>query len=141
MTEIIEDSPAELQPHLKNFNWKRPTCPCGCKKTWSHGFTLRIFNDCQLPVKRFRCPDCGKVFTPRLEGFWPRFQSSIAVIFQVLLSRLQSPEKRWPSNTKRQRSGHWMSRFRQVWLGHFPTDDGGSCLEKLFRAGSHFLRL
>jgi ribosomal protein S27AE len=96
----------------KKFKWKRPRCPKGCKKVWVHGYVLRYFSGFKdgIYLKKYRCPTCGTVITMSPIGFWPRYQSSIKMIYEALKSRLTS--YRWPSWISRQRGCHWMRKFR-----------------------------
>jgi len=96
----------------KDFKWERPcACPKCQGKLWGHGFTSRYFQGFSsvLWIKRFRCPGCGTVLAFRPQGFWPRIQYSIEVIFQALQLRLTA--HRWPRGMSRQRAGHWLSGF------------------------------
>ncbi len=95
----------------KNFKWKRPKCPNGCKKVWGHGYRIRYFSGFREGVylKRYRCPTCGTIIIMFPIGYWKHYQSSIKDIFLILQWRLTS--YRWPSWTTRQRAGHWLKKF------------------------------
>lgn len=123
----------------KDFKWERPqACPKCQGKLWGHGFTSRFFQG--FPgafwIKRFRCTLCGSVLIFRPEGFWPRLQSSIEVIFQALLARLK--HRRWPQGLPRQRAGHWLAGFH-VRLRFHPewrrVEGAPSSLEAALTAG------
>jgi hypothetical protein len=103
----------ELSKLGKNYKWIKPSICPGCKKSplWGHGFVLKAFAGFleKLYLKRCRCPGCHIVVTLHPSGFWPRFQSTIKNIYDVLHFRLT--ETRWPSGFPRQRAGHWLRRF------------------------------
>jgi len=104
----------------KDFKWERPAaCPkCG-GKLWSHGFTSRFFQGFSdlFWLKRFRCPGCKAILTPRPEGYWPRIQSDIESIYRTLQERLNFYV--WPPGVPRQRAGHWLRGFHRK-LALFP---------------------
>lgn len=95
----------------KNHKW--PACPCEkCHRNmWGHGYVARYLSNIpqQLFLKRYRCPDCGKVMTARPEGFWPFIRTSISTIYQMLHFKISNG--RWPIHFSRQRGGHWLRRF------------------------------
>lgn len=104
----------------KDFKWERPSaCPKCQGKLWSHGFTSRIFQGFSglFWLKRFRCPGCKSVLTPRPEGYWARIQSDIESIFRTLRERLKFYA--WPPGTSRQRAGYWLRGFLRT-LALFP---------------------
>ena len=137
MLIFIEATVEQLKQEGRNFNWNRPSCTCGCEKVWGHGFVSRILNDCHIEVKRFRCPECGRVFTLRPDGFYPRTQSCILSVFLALLAMLTSG--RWPPPSRRQRRRHWMRRFERFAAGHFPAEDLISLLKRLYERSVCFL--
>ena len=137
MIIIIEATVEQLRQQRRFFNWNRPSCPCGCKKIWSHGFVSRILDDCKVELKRFRCPSCRKTFTLRPRGFWPRFQTCVLSMFLALAAMLT--KGRWPQPSRRQRMRHWMRRFERLAVGHFPTETLNSLLERLHASGVCFL--
>jgi hypothetical protein len=137
MIVFIEATVEQLRQEGRNFNWNRPTCTCGCKKVWGHGFVLRILDDCEVELKRFHCPDCGKVFTLRPNGFYPHIQTSILSLYLALLAMLK--RGRWPRPSLHQRMRHWMRRFERFAAGYFPTENLISLLERLHAGGVFFL--
>jgi len=137
MLIYIEATVEQLKQEGRDFNWNRPDCTCGCEKVWGHGFVLRILNDCEVELKRFRCPSCGKVFTLMPNGFYPRMQSCILSVFLALLAMLTSG--RWPAPCRRQRWRHWMRRFERLAAGHFPGEDLNFLLERFHKRGVCFL--
>lgn len=136
MIVFIEATVQQLRQEGRNFNWIPPTCPCGCKKVWGHGFVSRILDDCHVELKRFICPLCGKVFTLRPNEFRPRIQTSILKVFLALLAMLT--RGRWPQPSLHQRMRHWMRRFECFAAGNFPAENLITLLERL-HAGGVFL--
>jgi hypothetical protein len=117
----IAASTAELRHFGRGFKWIRPCCPCGSEKVWGHGFVTRIIDENVVELKRFRCPNCKRVFTLRPESHWLRFQTGFAAIAHALLNRLL--QKKWPRFLPRQRCGHWLRRFQRFAEAHFPNAD------------------
>ncbi|MCF8024432.1 MAG: hypothetical protein K9K82_02965 [Desulfobacteraceae bacterium] len=115
----------------RNYPWPRPErCPrCHCFKVWGHGYQDTFFEGFKsaLPLKRWRCPQCGCVICYRPKGYFPRFQSSIQTIRSVISHRLQCG--RWPSGFIRCRAGHWLqslkkqvaARLGNTWQGGLPA--------------------
>jgi hypothetical protein len=98
----------------KLYPWPRPAwCPrCGSARLWGHGFVLRYFDGCggALPMKRWRCPDCGAVHTCRPADYWRRFLASIQSITASLKSKISDGQ--WRSEVSRQRQQGWYRGFR-----------------------------
>lgn len=137
MIIIIDASILQLREQRRHFNWNRPICTCGCKKVWGHGFVSRILDDCTVELKRFLCPGCGKTFTLRPRGFWPRFQTCVLTMFLALAAILTMG--RWPQPSRRQRMRHWMCRFERLAAGHFPSENLILLLERLQASEVSFL--
>ncbi len=114
----------------KDFKWERPqACPKCEGKLWGHGFVSRYFQGFPgvLWIQRYRCVGCKTVLVFRPLGFWPRLQSSIEAVFEILLARLRA--RRWPRGVPRQRGGHWLTGFLRCLRHHpewrVPGDGGG----------------
>lgn len=105
---------AELLSQGKLFSWPRPAwCPrCGSVRLWGHGFVTRYFDgvDGSLPMKRWRCPDCGAVHTCRPAEFWRRFLASIDTIIESLTAKMAG--RCWDKSLSRQRQQYWLHGFR-----------------------------
>jgi len=101
----------EVQEQGKNFNWKRPECIKCNNKVWGHGYVTRFFNRIKnfIFVKRWICPICGTVYTCRPKEYWQYYHESISNIFEILIYRVK--HRKWPPETTRQRSGHWMNKM------------------------------
>jgi hypothetical protein len=118
----------------KLFPWPRPGwCPrCGGARLWGHGFVFRFFDGCAaaLPMKRWRCPDCGAVHTCRPADYWRRFLASIETITASLTAKIAGGQ--WRTEVSRQRQQGWYRGFRiQSLAGGLP----GMGLDGLLAAG------
>jgi len=111
----------------RDYPWEPPDkCPrCKRYKVWGHGFQDTFFEGYKspIPLKRWRCPQCGCVICYRPKAYFPRFQTPIQAIRSVISHRLQCG--RWPSGFVRSRAGHWLrslkkrvvARLGNTWLG------------------------
>jgi len=94
----------------RDYPWKPPDkCPrCKRYKVWGHGYQETFFEGFKsaLPLKRWRCPQCGCIICYRPKDYLPRFQSSIQTIRAVISHHLQWG--RWPPGFCRSRGGHWL---------------------------------
>ena len=99
----------------RHYPWPRPElCPrCHERAVWGHGFVLAYFDgfDQGVLLRRYRCPGCGCVIRLRPEGYFSRFQASIATIRFSLSHRLR--RGRWPPHLSRSRQGHWLRALRR----------------------------
>ena len=99
----------------RDYPWPRPElCPrCHERAVWGHGFVLAYFDgfDQGVLLRRYRCPGCGCVIRLRPEGYFSRFQASIATIRFALSHRLR--RGRWPPHLSRSRQGHWLRALRR----------------------------
>jgi hypothetical protein len=94
--------------HLgRNYRWQPPKrCPrCHCFKLWGHGYRDTFFEgySSPIPLRRWRCPQCGCVICYRPKDYFPRFQTPIQTIRWTLVHRLQCG--RWPPGFVRCRVG------------------------------------
>jgi uncharacterized membrane protein YcjF (UPF0283 family) len=62
-------------------------------------------------MKRYRCPDCGTVYTTRPHTHWRRFLAAWGRILVSLAVKLA--RKRWIGAYSRQRQQYWWHGFRQ----------------------------
>ena len=98
----------------KEFPWPRPEgCPRCRARVWGHGFVQGCFDGFTEPLflRRYRCPDCGVVIRMRPEGYFSRFQASVAQIRSRLSHRLRTG--RWPPGLSHRRQGHWLKALKQ----------------------------
>ena len=104
----------ELHTLGKEYRWKRPKrCfHCDGSRIWGHGYVERFFDDVpdRLWMKRWRCPDCGRVYTVRPHTHWRGFWASQATILSSLVTK--ESEHRWLSMVDRQRQQYWWQGLR-----------------------------
>jgi hypothetical protein len=93
----------------RNYPWPRPDhCPiCHRYSVWGHGFAFVIFDGFNqpLPIKLYRCPDCGCVIRLRPEGHFPRFQAPIETIRSSITHK--AVKNRWLQGIAPSRQRHW----------------------------------
>jgi hypothetical protein len=104
----------QIQQQGKGYDWPRPeVCPrCGHWQVWGHGFALRYFDgfSTALPMKCYRCPQCGCVMTARPAAYFSRIHSTMAVIVTCLTRRLT--QGLWPVlPLPRSRLRHWLANL------------------------------
>lgn len=95
---------------------------CGSSRIWGHGFVLRYFDGYAEPLwfRRWRCPDCGCVYTIQHADYWPRHHASIQIIALALSHRIMHGFWDKTLGFSRQRQGHWLRALKnnvKVWLG------------------------
>ena len=99
----------------KDYPWLRPGCcpRCRSQTVWGHGYVDRYFEgeECFLPMKRWRCPDCGAVITMRPAGYWRRFLAPLETILESL--RRKAETDRWTAEASRQRQQYWWRGFQR----------------------------
>jgi hypothetical protein len=98
------------------FSWPRPPCCLRCNnwRIWGHGYVERYFDGFveALPLKCYRCPDCGCVITLRPDSHFARIHSSKKTVRFHLSHRLKTG--RWPpSSLHRSRLRHWLFNLRR----------------------------
>ena len=115
----------EILAKGSDFPWIKPrACPspsCGGTRLWGHGFVTAFFDGftAPIPLKRYRCPDCGCVIRMRPEGYPSRFQAPIQEIRHNLFQRLRTGK--WPRGPSRPRLRHWLRALKRralAILGH-----------------------
>ena len=93
----------------RDYAWPKPNhCPrCGGPRLWGHGYVEAFFDgfDQSLLLRRYRCPDCGCVIRLRPQGYFRRFQSSIATIRSSIEQKVTTG--RWLAGLSRTRQRHW----------------------------------
>lgn len=98
----------------KDFPWEKPaTCPkCG-GHLWWHGFVLGYLAciTSALFFRRLSCPHCGALHRLRPKSHWPRFQSAINTIKQVIAHRQNNST--WRSDLPRSRQRQWWRRLKK----------------------------
>ena len=104
---------AILQVKHKDFFWIKPKeCPsCDYPILWGHGFVYRYFH-CYpeaLPLKRYRCPNCGAVHTMRPAGYSQGFSVLRSDQFRSIKKKLFTG--RWLKSHSRQIQQYWYKGF------------------------------
>jgi hypothetical protein len=95
---------------------------CGSSRIWGHGFVLRYLDGYAEPLwfRRWRCPDCGCVYTIQHAGYWPRHHAPIQAIALSLTYRTMHGFWDKTLGFTRQRQGHWLRALKdniKMWLG------------------------
>jgi hypothetical protein len=97
----------------KKYPWPRPNrcLSCASSRIWGHGYVQRYFEGFARPlwVRRFRCPDCGVVYTLRPDLFYRGFRHSIETILFSLIKRIT--DQRWLPFVPRQNQQYWYKGF------------------------------
>jgi len=120
----------------REFPWPRPSrCPRCKGRVWGHGFVPACFDGFMEPLwlRRYRCPDCGVVMRMRPEGYFSRFQTSVAVIRDRLSHRVRTG--RWPPGLSHRRQGHWMRALKRRVLAYL----GETWMDRLMEGFELFL--
>lgn len=104
----------QLHTFGKAYRWPRPQrCPrCRGSRLWGHGYVGRYFDTVptQVPMKRWRCPDCGAVHTMRPHTHWRGFWASKSVIL-ASIERKESMGK-WLPEIGREHQQYWWQGYR-----------------------------
>ena len=99
----------------KGFPWVKPSgCPrCG-QPLWWHGFVSAYFSCLAeaIYLRRLRCSCCRSVHRLKPSGYWHRFRSTIADIFQSVSHR--SGSGRWQTDQPRPRQRQWWRRLQRM---------------------------
>ena len=109
----------------KNFPWPRPACKCGNPKPWGHGYVPAYFDGFSDPfwLKRYRCPDCGKVIKLKPKGYFNKFQASIDTIRFSVIEKCYSGK--WLPGILHSRQNHWFQaliRKTKAFFGNLQSD-------------------
>jgi len=99
-----------------DYPWKRPdSClRCGHFKVWKHGFVGRYIGGFaqQVLIRRYRCPQCGCVYTMKPQGQWRRFWA--AAPGKIIKSiRMKLTTGNWVAGMTRQRQQYWFNGFKK----------------------------
>jgi hypothetical protein len=101
-----------------NFPFPRPErcLKDGCGgRVWGHGFVERYFDGFgkALFLRRWRCPDCGTIYTIRPHGFWSRHHAPIQTVCRSLCHRLRHGTWDRSLGLSRQRQNHWFQALKK----------------------------
>lgn len=111
-----------LKAQKKDYTWIRlNNCPiCKSIHIWGHGYVLRFIHEYPsgLWLKRYRCNDCRRVYTVRLEHYSLGQYYSRSQIISSIKSKLIS--RRWLSAVPRQNQQYWFKALNFMTL-HYNT--------------------
>ncbi len=116
----------EIFEHGRKYKFPRPShClkeGCGSNRVWGHGYVGVWFYGYESLVylKRYRCADCGCVYTIRPAECWPRHRTPIMTIIWRIRHRIK--EGIWDTSRglTRQMQGNWLRALRnniRIYLG------------------------
>lgn len=88
---------------------------CGSNRIWGHGHVGVWFYGYESLVylRRWRCADCGCVYTIRPADCWPRHRTPIIIILRRLRHRLSAGVWDRSSGLTRQMQGNWLRALRK----------------------------
>lgn len=135
MVILVEVELKCLVEQQRDYPWPKPErCPrCQECRVWGHGFVAVFFDGIRGAVylKRFRCPVCRCVMRLRPQGYFKRFQASIACIHASLSQRIgcgsyqpgisRSRQRHWIRALQRQVAAYLGEGFRERLLEGFST--------------------
>ena len=88
-----------------------PNCArCKSNRLWGHGYVEAYFDgyDSPISLRRYRCDDCGCVYTIRPFGYFPRHHAEIRIILYRICHRITKGVWDKSKGLSRQRQGHWL---------------------------------
>lgn len=136
----VEILTQELSQQGRTFKWPRPSCCPKCRgKLWGHG---HVFSN-NFFLKRYRCYTCKSVITLKPFGFWPKYRTSVNVIYTSLRHRLMSYS--WQDPSMRHRALHWIRKFTTFVIMLYGMSDAEKemhlvdRLDSFYQKGIHFL--
>ena len=121
----------------KQYPWPRlKRCLiCGGIRVWGHGYVSRFFDgtDEALWLKRYRCPDCKKVYTIRPKSHYRNFWASRSTILKSIFNKLI--HNSWITGVNRQRQQYWSRGFKLQAMRHeTPRKLSVNVLSRLYTA-------
>ena len=137
---------AILQVKQKEYFWNRPeSCPsCGNRSLWGHGYVYRYFHDFPeaLPLKRYRCHNCGAVHTMRPDDYSEGFSYPIDIQYGSILEKLG--HRPWQKSVSRQIQQYWFKSFcrqnARIGLHQQPITFLRAARNTMFPFASHSLK-
>lgn len=99
----------------RDFSWIKPVgCPFCGQPLWWHGFVLAYFSCLAEAVflRRLRCSCCRSVHRLKPSGYWRRFRSPMAEIFQSVSHH--SGSGHWRRDLPRDRQRQWRRRLQRM---------------------------
>jgi hypothetical protein len=111
----------EIYEKGRDYLWPRPeVCPyCKVRRPWGHGFVLAYFDGLPAGIllRRYRCPHCGCVIRLKPQGYFCRFQSSVAAIRSIVRNLVE--KKLCSSGIPRTRKAHWLNALKRKARAYF----------------------
>ena len=108
----------------------------GCKsqRVWGHGYVEAWFEGYNTPIclRRYRCHDCGCVYTIRPFGYWSRHKAPVRIIIQRLCQKIKQGVWDKSDGLTRQRQGHWLRALKKNIKTYLGMSFGGSVLEGFY---------
>ena len=108
----------------------------GCKsqRLWGHGYVEIYFDGYNTPIclRRYRCHDCGCVYTIRPFGYWSRHKAPVRIIFQRICHRIKQGVWDKSDGLTRQRQGHWLRALKKNIRTYLGMSFEGSILEGFY---------
>jgi len=88
---------------------------CGSNRVWGHGYVGVCFYGYEALVylKRYRCADCGCVYTIRPAECWPRHRTPIRIIMKRISHRLKEGVWDISRGLTRQAQGNWLRALKK----------------------------
>lgn len=107
---------------------------CRSSRIWGHGYVEAWFEGYDSPIclRRYRCDDCGCVYTIRPFGYWPRHHVPVRVIFQRRYHRITHGMWDKSHGFTRQRQGHWLRALPRNIRAYLGLTFGGTVLEGFY---------
>ncbi len=107
---------------------------CRSQRLWGHGYVEAYFDGYNVSIclRRYRCDDCGCVYTIRPFGYWPRHHVAVRIIFQRLCHRIKQGVWDRSNRLTRQRQGHWLRALKKNIKSNIGLNFGGSILEGFY---------
>lgn len=104
---------------------------CRSRRLWGHGYVEAYFDGYDTPIylRRYRCAECGCVYTIRPFGYWPRHHVPVKIIFQSLCHRIKHGVWDRGNGFTRQRQGHWLRALKKNIMTYLGMSFEGSILE------------
>lgn len=122
----------------RNYEFPRPKrClreGCGSSRIWGHGFVERNFDECDesIPLRKWRCDDCGCVYTIRPLGYWPRHHTPIHIILACLCHWLTQGSWDRTPGPSRECQYHWRRALARNIKAHLGMNFPGTLVEGFF---------
>ena len=88
---------------------------CGSNRIWGHGYVGIWYYGYESLVylKRYRCADCGCVYTIRPSECWPRHRTPIMIIMKRISHRLREGVWDKSRGLTRQAQGNWLRTLKK----------------------------